>query len=91
MRAGLEQTAVLMLAPNRTVTRVEDDQRYAEVVTLGDGRIRLELGVEEELISFLVCDTDDHDEIAVLSVVLHLWVDVPDALIEALWSAAGIE
>jgi len=69
-----------MLTANRTSTRIEDNRNYAEVVTLGDGRIRLELGQDEEVLTMVACELEDYDGLQEMAELLHFWVDVPMGL-----------
>ena len=69
-----------MFTQNRTTTRIDDNRNYAEVVTLGDGRIRLELGQDEEVMTMIACDLEDYDGLVEMSDLLQFWVDVPQGL-----------
>lgn len=69
-----------MFTHNRTTTRIDDSCRYAEIVTLGDGRIRLELGQDEEVMTMVCCEVDDYDSLEEMNNLLGFWVDYPDAL-----------
>jgi hypothetical protein len=69
-----------MYYQNRTSTRIDDGRNYAEVVTLGDGRVRLELGQDEEVMTLLACDLKDYDGLEELANLLQFWVDVPEGL-----------
>lgn len=66
-----------MYTNNRTTTRIDDNRNYAEVVTLGDGRIRLELGQDEEIMTMVACELDDYDGLEEMAELLQFWVDVP--------------
>jgi len=66
-----------MYTQNRTTTRIDDNRNYAEVVTLGDGRIRLELGQDEEIMTMVACELDDYDGLEEMAELLQFWVDVP--------------
>jgi hypothetical protein len=66
-----------MYTENRTTTRINDNRNYAEVVTLGDGRIRLELGQDEEVITMVACDLEDYVGLQEMAELLEFWVDVP--------------
>ena len=66
-----------MLTQNRTTTRIDDNRNYAEVVTLGDGRIRLELGQDEEIMTMVACELEDYDGLEEMAELLQFWVDVP--------------
>lgn len=69
-----------MYTQNRTTTRIDDNRNYAEVVTLGDGRIRLELGQDEEIMTMVACDMDDYAGLEEMADLLAFWVDVPEGL-----------
>jgi len=69
-----------MLTQNRTTTRIDDNRNYAEVVTLGDGRIRLELGQDEEIMTMVACDEEDYDGLEEMAALLQFWVDTPMSL-----------
>lgn len=66
-----------MYTQNRTTTRIDDNRNYAEVVTLGDGRIRLELGQDEEIMTMVACELEDYDGLEEMAELLQFWVDVP--------------
>lgn len=66
-----------MYTNNRTTTRIDDNRNYAEVVTLGDGRIRLELGQDEEVMTMVACELEDYDGLEEMAELLQFWVDVP--------------
>lgn len=66
-----------MYTHNRTTTRIDDNRNYAEVVTLGDGRIRLELGQDEEIMTMVACELEDYDGLEEMAELLQFWVDVP--------------
>lgn len=66
-----------MYTNNRTTTRIDDNRNYAEVVTLGDGRIRLELGQDEEIMTMVACELEDYDGLEEMAELLQFWVDVP--------------
>lgn len=66
-----------MFTQNRTTTRIDDNRNYAEVVTLGDGRIRLELGQDEEVMTMVACELEDYDGLEEMAELLQFWVDVP--------------
>jgi hypothetical protein len=66
-----------MYTENRTTTRINDNRNYAEVVTLGDGRIRLELGQDEEVMTMVACDLEDYVGLQEMAELLEFWVDVP--------------
>lgn len=66
-----------MFTQNRTTTRIDDNRNYAEVVTLGDGRIRLELGQDEEIMTMVACELEDYDGLEEMAELLQFWVDVP--------------
>ena len=66
-----------MYTNNRTTTRIDDNRNYAEVVTLGDGRIRLELGQDEEVMTMVACELEDYDGLEEMADLLQFWVDVP--------------
>ncbi len=69
-----------MLNQNRTTTRIEDNRNYAELVTLGDGRIRMELGQDEEVYTLVAYEEDDYDGLQEMAELLNFWVDVPMSL-----------
>ncbi len=69
-----------MLTQNRTTTRIDDNRNYAELVTLGDGRIRLELGQDEEIMTMVCYDEEDYDGLQEMADLLAFWVDVPVSL-----------
>lgn len=69
-----------MFTQNRTTTRIDDNRNYAEVVTLGDGRIRLELGQDEEVMTMVACELEDYDGLEEMTELLQFWVDVPVGL-----------
>lgn len=69
-----------MFCHNRTTTRIDDSCRYAEIVTLGDNRIRLELGQDEEIMTLVCCDLDDYAGLEEINELLKFWVDFPEAL-----------
>jgi len=66
-----------MFTQNRTTTRIDDNRNYAEVVTLGDGVIRLELGQDEEIMTMVACELEDYDGLEEMAELLQFWVDVP--------------
>lgn len=62
---------------NRTETTIYDGANYAQVVTLGDGRIRLELGQDHEVMTMLCYDLDDYDGLEEMANLLAFWVECP--------------
>jgi hypothetical protein len=66
---------------NRTETTVYDGANYAQLVTLGDGRVRLELGQDHEILTMMICDLDDYDGLEEMRLALEFWCpDTPPEL-----------
>jgi len=72
-----------MLNPHhhtRTETKIYDGANYAELVTLGDGRIRLEIGQDHEIMTMVIADLDDYEGLEEMRLLLEWWVDCPPEL-----------